>query len=88
MPVEAITVLDRKNARLEWEYDGEADALYLSFGRPRPAVAMDVGDGVIVRYDEQSSEVVGLTIIGVAGRLQKRLRKKRPARGAVGGRGK
>ncbi len=79
--LEAIKVLERKNARLDWEYDGEADALYLSFGKPRPAVAMDVGDGVIIRYDERSSEVVGLTIIGLAGRLQHGLRKSRPKRG-------
>jgi len=78
MRVEAIKFLERRNARLDWEYDGEADALYLSFGKPRPAVGMDVGDGVIIRYDEQSNELVGLTIIGLAGRLQDRLRRRRP----------
>ena len=39
--------------------------LYLSIGEPRPAVGTDIGDGFIVRYDEQEKEVVGITIIGL-----------------------
>jgi hypothetical protein len=31
---------------------------------------MDVGGGVIVRYDEQAREVVGLTVVGIGGRLE------------------
>lgn len=78
--MEAIKVLERKNVPLEWDYDGEADTLYLSFGKPRPALGLDAGDGVVIRFDEQAGEVVGLTIIGIAGRLERGLKKKRPAR--------
>jgi hypothetical protein len=36
---------------------------------------VDVGEGVIVRYDESAREVVGLTIIGVGRRLEEHVRK-------------
>ena len=55
--MEAVKLFDKKKARLDWEYDGKAETLYISFGKPRPAVGVDVGEGVVVRYDE---EVVGL----------------------------
>ena len=45
--------------------DSEADVLYISFGAPRPAVGVDMGNGVIMRYDEEQDEIVGITIIGV-----------------------
>ena len=54
---------------LTWDYDEEADVLYISVGRPRPAVGVDVGEGLIVRYDEANHEVVGLTIIGMRDHL-------------------
>jgi uncharacterized protein YuzE len=61
--MEAVKLFDKKKAPVDWEYDGEADTLYISFGKPRPAVGVDVGEGVVVRYDEKAKEVVGLTII-------------------------
>lgn len=68
--MEALKLFDKKGAPLEWEYDGDADALYISFGKPKPALGVDVGEGVIVRYDEKAREVVGLTIIGVGKRME------------------
>jgi hypothetical protein len=43
--------------------------LYISVGKPRPAVGVDIGEGVIVRWDEKKKEIVGLTIIGLRERL-------------------
>ena len=62
--MDALKILDR-NENLHWEYDEEADVLYISIGEPVPALGLDVGEGVIVRYREETGEVVGLTIIGV-----------------------
>lgn len=62
--MEAIKILEKRE-NLNWEYDEEADTLYISIGKPKPATGIDIGEGVIVRYDEASGEVVGLTIIGV-----------------------
>ncbi|MGQ9626251.1 MAG: DUF2283 domain-containing protein [Anaerolineae bacterium] len=70
--METLKILERPTA-ITWEYDEEADVLYLSIGEPRPAVGLDLGEGVIVRYDETEEEVVGLTLIGLQARLLKAL---------------
>ena len=41
-----------------------------SFSTPRVANGLDIGQGVIVCYDEQAREVVGPTIVGVGRRLE------------------
>ena len=61
--MEALKILEGKPS-LNWEYDEEADVLYISVGKPRPAVGVDIGQGVTVRYDKKKKEVIGLTIIG------------------------
>jgi uncharacterized protein YuzE len=66
--MEALKILEGK-PQLDWEYDEEADVLYISVGKPRPAVGVDIGEGVIVRWDEKKKEIVGLTIIGLRARL-------------------
>src|SRR3989304_10366403 len=68
--MEAGKLFDKKGAPLDWEYDGEADTLYISFGKPRPAVGVDVGEGGGVRYEEKAREGVGLTLIGGGRRLE------------------
>jgi uncharacterized protein YuzE len=74
--IEAVKLFDKKKAPVDWEYDGEADTLYITFGKPRRAVGVDVGEGVVVRYDEKAKEVVGLTIIGVGRRLEQHLKQE------------
>ena len=54
-------------------YDAATDVLYLSVGAPRPALGIDVGDGVVVRYDEEAREVVGVTLIGLQARVLREL---------------
>jgi len=66
--MEAVKILE-KPTNLTWDYDEEADVLYLSFGDPRPAIGVDIGEGVVLRYDEPRQEVVGLTILGLRARL-------------------
>lgn len=66
--MEALKIFDKKG-QLDWEYDEEADVLYLSLGEPQAALGVDIGDGVVVRYVEASNEVVGLTIIGLRHKL-------------------
>ncbi len=45
--METVKILE-KPAAINWEYDEEADVLYLSIGEPRPAVGVDIGDGITV----------------------------------------
>ena len=66
--MEAIKILEKKE-NLNWDYDEEADVLYISIGEPRKALGVDIGEGAIVRYIEETGEVVGLTLIGVKERL-------------------
>ncbi len=70
--MEAIKILDKKE-NLNWDYDEEADVLYISIGEPRKALGVDIGEGEIVRYIEATGEVVGLTLIGIKERLLKSL---------------
>lgn len=62
--METLKILE-KMERLNWKYDEEADVLYISTGKPTKALGLDVGEGVIVRYNDKTGEVMGLTIIGV-----------------------
>lgn len=70
--METVKILERP-ATINWDYDEDADVLYLSIGEPRPAIGIDIGDGLVLRYDEGQREVVGLTVIGLQTRLQKGL---------------
>ena len=73
--MEAVKLFDKKDVPLDWDYDGDADTLYISFGKPKPALGVDVGEGVIIRYDKKAREVVGLTLIGVGKRMEEYIKK-------------
>lgn len=70
--MDGVKILERRE-QMDWDYDQEADVLSLGIGKPRNATGVDIGDGVVVRYDEKRKEVVGVTILGVLGRLTERL---------------
>lgn len=70
--MEAIKILD-KQENLNWDYDEEADVLYISIGDPQKALGVDIGEGAIVRYIESTGELVGLTLVGVKERVLKSL---------------
>lgn len=57
-----------KTENATWDYDDEADVLYVSIGEPQAGVGLDIGDGVILRYKQDSKELIGLTILGVKSR--------------------
>jgi uncharacterized protein YuzE len=63
--MEALRILEKKE-NLNWEYDDEADVLYISIGEPRPAESIDIGEGTIARIDPESKELIGLTIVGLS----------------------
>jgi uncharacterized protein YuzE len=74
-PMEALKILERSQ-HVDWDYDEEADVLYLSFGKPLKAIGVDIGDGVVVRYDEKKREVVGLTVLGMRAKLLDSLKER------------
>ncbi len=66
-----------RGENVEWDYDDGADVLYISFGKPKSAIGVDVGKGVILRYDEKEKKIVGMTIIGLKGMLVDLLGEKK-----------
>jgi uncharacterized protein YuzE len=72
--MEALRILEKKEG-LTWDYDEEADVLYLTVGSPRDALGVDIGEGLVVRMDASEKEVVGLTVVGLRSRLLKNLPK-------------
>jgi len=68
-----VLSLARIRQSLKGSYDPEADVLYISIDAPKPALGVDLGDGVIVRYDETRNEIVGVTIIGLRERTAREL---------------
>lgn len=75
--MEAVIKILERPAEIDWDYDEEADVLYLSVGEPRPALGVDIGEGVVARYDEENKVVVGITLIGLRARLLKELGQDR-----------
>jgi len=51
-----------KMEKIEFDYDEEADVMYISFGEPKEAVTEEIGN-IGVRIDEKKREIVGLTIL-------------------------
>ena len=68
--METLRILGQQRS-LNWYFDEEADVLYISIGEPRPSVGTDIGEGTIVRFNEKSNEVTGITIIGFRERTLK-----------------
>ena len=60
-------LVSEENLRIH--YDPEVDVLYISFGEPRPAEGLDIGDRTILRVDPKTDEVVGLTILDFSKRV-------------------
>lgn len=48
---------------LDIDYDKTADVLYVSFGKPKRAICVEVNDGDLVRVDPFTDRVVGVTIL-------------------------
>ncbi len=58
--------------KLTFSYDPEADVLYASVGSPRNGVSIEDedGEGLVVRIDPETEEVIGITVIDFLRRMQ------------------
>jgi len=52
-----------KTHSLNYNYDCSHDVLYISIDTPRPSYGDDLSDGIIVRYDIDTDELTGVTIL-------------------------
>ena len=55
-----------KPGKVDWSYDKAGDVLYMSFDHPRESLTLDLGDGLLARYQEETGEITGFTIIGIS----------------------
>jgi uncharacterized protein YuzE len=54
----ALKILGKQD-NVEWDYDEDADVLYVSIGSPRQALGIDIGEGLVIRYDDAGNEGSG-----------------------------
>ena len=60
--METLNITEKKN-KINWDYDADADVLYISFGNPKNAEGVDIGEGIIIRIEPYSKEIIGITIL-------------------------
>ena len=60
--METLNISEKKD-KIKWNYDAEADVLYISFGNPKNAEGIDIGEGTIIRIQPDSKEIIGVTIL-------------------------
>lgn len=58
--------------QLRLSYDKEADVLYVSFGAPREAVSEETGEGMLLRRQPETGEIVGITVLDFEKRFERR----------------
>jgi uncharacterized protein YuzE len=75
--METLKINEKKDS-IKWDYDAEADILYISFGNPKNAEGIDIGEGTIIRIEPDSKEIIGLTILNPLHRTLASLHAKQP----------
>ena len=75
--METLNISEKKD-KIKWDYDAEADVLYISFGNPMNAEGVDIGEGTIIRIQPDSKEIIGVTIINPLHRTLSSLMGKKP----------
>jgi len=57
-------LIEQRFEDVRHRYDREADVLYISFGPPRPALALTVEDWLVIRGSPSPPHLCGVTMIG------------------------
>ncbi|MBU4485583.1 MAG: DUF2283 domain-containing protein [Candidatus Delongbacteria bacterium] len=71
--MDALKIIEKKEG-LVWKFDAEADVLYISSGDPKFAVSLDIGEGTVLRFDPETNDVLGITILNVSKRALRELK--------------
>ena len=58
------------NKFLQFSYDERADILYISIGDPVPSSTIELGCGVLQRFNPKSKELTGWTILSFRNKLE------------------
>ena len=62
--------LKLKQTAIKWNYDAEADVLYIYFESPVEAEGVDLGNGAIARINNKTNEIAGFTIINPVQKIE------------------
>lgn len=73
--METLNIAEKKD-KIKWDYDAEADVLYIAFGNPQNAEGVDIGEGTIIRLQPETNEIIGVTILNPLHRTLASLKKK------------
>ena len=77
--METLNISEKRN-KIKWDYDAEADVLYISFGNPKNAEGVDIGEGTIIRIRPDTQEIIGVTILSPLNRTLSSLMGKNQIR--------
>lgn len=56
---------------LRFSYYPPSDELNIHFGEPRPCISKEIGDEIYLRFDTETQEIAGLTILNFRQRFAK-----------------
>jgi len=73
--METLNISEKKN-KIKWDYDAEADVLYISFGNPKIAEGVDIGKGPSSGYNRTQKKIIGVTILNPLNRTLLSLTEK------------
>jgi uncharacterized protein YuzE len=73
--VETLNISEKKT-KINWDYDADADVLYISFGNPKNAEGVDIGEGTIIRIEPDKHKITGITILNPIHRTLSSLKGK------------
>ena len=62
----------KQEIEFRMKYDATADVLYCSLGEPRLAISEEQDEGIVVRKDPETEQVVGMTVIDFVKRFSER----------------
>ena len=68
----AINSFKKRNYKIpSFDYDKDADVMYITFGEPKPCRTEEPESGLIIRYTVPNNELNGFTIINYSKRTNR-----------------
>jgi uncharacterized protein YuzE len=61
---------------MNFDYDYEQDVLYASVGEPQKATTIYEGNGVLLRVNSDTNDVIGFTVLNYMARIEAGLLKE------------
>jgi len=56
---------------INYDYDEDEDILYISVGKPAPAITEEKEEGILIRRSIKNNKIIGITILDYKDRIEK-----------------